>query len=224
MGASKLLSTVTLVLTSLFMLGLAAGLLSGGIFDACHQYAVVGGVTHAECQAFFAGALGKKPTEVAKTMVALALVFPRIEAALFLALGAGGAYTLATRAKGTPEVALIHAIQGIFFFCAACIHAHNSDYLPFAMDPNMVVGGAPFAPFIGVTGLLGVLCWSSCILSLSPSRPADSSPVFEHMKQIEEVKAKEAASVKLQAALRGKAVREEDAMRKRRSSIGTADI
>ena len=33
MASAKLLSTVTLVLTSMFMLGVAGGLLSGGIFD-----------------------------------------------------------------------------------------------------------------------------------------------------------------------------------------------
>ena len=90
------------------------------------------------------------------------------------------------------------------------------------MDPNMIVGGAPFVPFLGVTGLLAVLCWTSFLLSVNSSA---GTPVFEdHVQQVEDVKAKEAATVKLQAALRAKSVRDEEKMRKRRSSIGSAEI
>ena len=45
-----------------------------------------------------------------------------------------------------------------------------------------------------------------------------------HAKEAEDVKSKEAATIKLQAAVRGKAQREEETMRKRRSSVGSADL
>jgi hypothetical protein len=213
---AKLISTLTLVLTSLFMVGLAS-LSTGGILDACNQMSL-SGATHAECRAFFASALGKRPTELTKSLVAYALVFPRIEASLFLGMGLGGVYALLRLPKGTPAVAVVHLMQAVALTCCASIHAHNSGLLPLEVDPNLRLEGEPFLPFMAVTGALAALCWASLALSSGNIEAVDV------VKQVEEAKATEKAAQLIQASLRGKEVREQEALRKRRSSIGSAQI
>ena len=217
MAPAKLVSTVTLVCTTLFMCGLAS-LGTGGILDACNQYSLAG-TTKEECRAGFAAALGKKPSEQTKMLLSFALVFPRIEASLFLAMGLGGVYGLAKLAPGTASVAVIHLMQGIFFLCACMIHLHNSKLLPFETDPNLRADEGTWVPFAGLTGLLAALSLASFALcSKYASAPID------HVAEVAAVKEKEQAVVKLQAGMRAKKVREEETMRKRRSSVGSADI
>jgi hypothetical protein len=118
----------------------------------------------------------------------------------------------------------VHLMQGMFFCCACYIHAHNSDLLPVEKDPNVRVEGAPYLPFMYVTGLLSLLSWTSFFLCTSTPTVADAALLVDHVQQAEEVRAKERAIQKVQAQFRGKTVREEETMRKRRSSVGTADI
>lgn len=219
---ARLLSTATFVLTSIFMV-LIASLSTGGILDACNQY-TLSGMSHADCRSFWSTLLaGKKVTEGTYNMVAFALIFPRIEASLFLGHGLGGVYALLRLDKGSDSVAVIHFMQAVFFSCACGIHAHNSGLLPFEVDPNIRVAGKPFVPFCVVTGLLAALSWASFLLSQgATSKPTDGA--FDHAKQAEEVRAKERAASLLQAQIRGKEVREQEALRKRRSSIGSAEI
>jgi hypothetical protein len=122
-------------------------------------------------------------------------------------------------APGTASVAVIHLMQGIFFCCACSIHLHNAKRLPFETDPNMYVDTATWVPFAGLTGLLAALSWASFILC------SKSGAAFvDHVAEVEAIKAKEQAVIKLQATARAKKVRGEESVRKRRSSIGSADI
>ena len=217
MSTAKLVSTTTLVCTTLFMCGLAS-LGTGGILDACNQYSLAG-TSKEECREVFTAALGKKPTEHAKLILSYALVFPRIEASLFLAMGMGGVYGMIQLAPGTGSVAIVHLMQGLFFSCACAIHLHNANVLGFDVDPNMMVDRGTWVPFAGLTGLLAALSGVSFILC-SKTKPL----VVDHVAEVEAVKAKEQAAAKLQAGMRAKKVRAEESNRKRRASVGSANI
>ena len=170
---ATLISTITLVLTSFFMVG-GGSLQTGGILDACNQYSL-SGVSHDKCEAFFASALGKQPSEPAITLIAFTLAFARVKAALFFAMGLGGVYALVKLAPGTPSVAVVHLMQGIFFCCACCIHMHNSKMLGFGVDPNMRAEEGTFIEITKITGLLGTLSWVSFTLCSSSSASGSSA-------------------------------------------------
>ena len=213
---AQMLSTITLVCTTIFLCGFAS-LGTGGIFDACNQYTLAG-VTKEECQGFFAEVLGRRPTDEKKILVAFALAFARVKASLFLAMGLGGVYALFNSWPGTPSVAVVHLMQGLFF-CTACgVHLHNANLLGFEVDPNLQVDGATFLPIAGLTGLLGVLSWLSFFLS---NKPVSTPGLMEEVSAVAE---KQEAATKVQAMLRAKKVRDEENMRKRRSSIGSAEL
>lgn len=212
-----MISTVTLVCTTLFMCGLAS-LSTGGIVDACNQYSLAG-TSKAECRNVFSAALaGKKVSEQTKSVLAFALVFPRIEASLFLGMGMGSVFALLKLKPGTADVMVIHLMQGIFFVCACGIHLHNSKLLGFEVDPNLRVDESTWMPFAIMTGLLAALSWASFFVSSKKVVEVD------FVAQAEDVKAQAAAATKLQAGLRAKKVREEDSLRKRKSINATAEL
>lgn len=224
MAAKKYVSTVAFVGTALFCLGVAS-LGTGGIVDACNQYGLAS-VSHADCRAFWAGALGRSPTAQAKSLVAFALIFPRIEAALFLGLGAGSVYAL----RNPTLAAAVHLMQAVFFSTASSIHAHNAGLLPFEVDPNLKLDGAEFVPFMAITGVLAALSWAGFVLSKGAAAGGAAAAKlnrFTH-EPLSESQAKDKAARMLQGRAQarslGKEEREKTDARKRRSSIGTAQL
>ena len=141
---------------------------------------------------------GKKVSEQTKSVLAFALVFPRIEASLFLGMGMGSVFALLKLKPGTAGVMVIHLMQGIFFVCACGIHLHNSKLLGFEVDPNLRVDESTWMPFAIMTGLLAALSWASFFVSSKKVVEVD------FVAQAEDVKAQAAAATKLQAGLRAK--------------------
>ena len=113
MGAAKVVSTVAFVVNIMFMIGLVQS--AGGLFAGCKSFGFFE-ISEEQCQGLFSTFLGSKPSDMQKDLATLALVFPRVEACLFLGMGLGSVYAflmLTTHAN-------IHAVH-VHAQCM-CIH------------------------------------------------------------------------------------------------------
>ena len=85
---------------------------AGGLFAGCKTFGFFD-ISEEQCQSIFSTFLGSRATAAQKDLVSLALVFPRVEACLFLGMGLGSVYAFILRLeRGTKDVAAIHFMQG----------------------------------------------------------------------------------------------------------------
>ena len=68
-------------------------------------------------------------------LVSLALVFPRVEACLFLGMGLGSVYAFILRLeRGTKDMAAIHFMHMVWAVCVCACHSQNAGL--FGMTPE----------------------------------------------------------------------------------------
>jgi len=171
MSLAAKVSTVAFVAISLFMLVVVVvgggGLLSGysplGFFE----------VTPEEGKAIAAKILkmasprAPQPSTEAK-YVAAALVFPRVEAALFLGMGAGAAFSLARLEKGTKEVATARLMHAVWGWAVCLVHAQNAGFIG---EPEVHASVTPMLlPFTALTFTLGSLSAAAAYLSFTADK------------------------------------------------------
>ena len=114
MALAYYLSTASLVMALLFMW--AAVQSSGAIFDTCKQGSMaINGISYENCQSI--GAAIKEKGQAEAYYVTSLLIIPRVEACLFLGLGAGALYALVFLQKGTQEVSVVHLMHAMGDWC-----------------------------------------------------------------------------------------------------------
>ena len=165
MALATNVSTAALVVNILFMLVLVQS--AGGLFAGCNAFGFFD-IGKAQCEGMFATFLGRKPDEATKDFATLALVFPRVEACLFLGMGLGSVYAFAFLARGTKEVAVVHFMHGCWA-CAVCMcHMQNAGLLKgLGIEPEAnVLSSDKLMPFVVLTGVQDVLYWVAFYLSI----------------------------------------------------------
>ena len=113
MGAAKVVSTVAFVVNIMFMIGLVQS--AGGLFAGCKSFGFFE-ISEEQCQGLFSTFLGSKPSDMQKDLATLALVFPRVEACLFLGMGLGSVYAFLMLERGTKDVAVIHFMHMVWAY------------------------------------------------------------------------------------------------------------
>merc|ERR1712216_710762 len=104
-------------------------------------------------------------------MGTLSLVFPRVEACLFLGMGLGSVYAfLMGLARGTKDVAVIHFMHAIWAICVCTCHAQNAGLFGLTPEKN-VMSSEKLVPFVVLTGVQAVLYSAAFVLSSSSSAP-----------------------------------------------------
>ena len=115
MSAATVVSTAAFVVNILFMIVLVQS--AGGLFAGCKTFGFFD-ISEEQCQSLFSTFLGSKPSDGQKDLATLALVFPRVEACLFLGMGLGSVYAFAMGLKrGTKDVAVIHFMHMVWAIC-----------------------------------------------------------------------------------------------------------
>ena len=172
MALASYVSTAALVVNILFMLVLVQS--AGGLFAGCGAFGFFD-ISKDKCESLFATFLGRKPDEAMKDFATLALVFPRVEASLFLGMGLGSVYAFAFGlARGTKDVAVIHFMHGCWA-CAVCAcHMQNAGLLKgLGIEPEAnVLSSEKVMPFVVLTGVQDVLYWAAFYLSIKSGAKA----------------------------------------------------
>ena len=166
MTLASIVSKAALVFAVLFMIGAVQS--SGAILDTCLQGSMgMFGISYDQCQAI--GAAIKKKGEAEAYYLTALLVIARVEATLFLGLGAGAVYALAALQKGTREVAVVHLMHAVWALSVCLVHADGAGaLLPYsAPDPNVMTSFYEKIPIVMITGFQAVLNWSAFALSAS---------------------------------------------------------
>ena len=169
MPAASIVSTAALVVNILFMIVLVQS--AGGLFAGCKTFGFFD-ISEAQCQALFASFLGSKPSAGQKDLASLALVFPRVEACLFLGMGLGSVYAFILRLeRGTKDVAAIHFMHMVWAVCVCACHSQNAGL--FGMTPEKNVSSSEkLVPFVVLTGVQAVLYTAAFVLSSSSGAAA----------------------------------------------------
>ena len=98
--------------------------------------------------------------------LSLLLVIARVEATLFLGLGAGAIYALVFLEKGTEQVAVVHLMHAIWAISVFLVHSHSAGYLgDQGVDPNVDQGFYETMPIVSITGFQAVLFSTAFFLS-----------------------------------------------------------
>ena len=169
MPLASIVSKTAFVAISLFMIGLVqfvgGGLLSGYNPGAFFEISVDEGKTIIAKIINMASSRAEKPTVEAR-FAAAALIFPRVEAALFFGMGMGAVVSLAFLKKGTKEVAIAHLMHAVWGYSVCCCHAQNAGFLPIPseIDPSVQ---PMLAPFVVMTFTLGSLSAAAAYLSFT---------------------------------------------------------
>ena len=165
MTLASIVSKAALVFAVLFMIGAVQS--SGAILDTCLQSMGMFGISYDQCQAI--GAAIKKKGEAESYYLTALLVIARVEATLFLGLGAGAVYALAALQKGTREVAVVHLMHAVWALSVCLVHADGAGLLlPYsAPDANVQTSFYEKIPIVAITGFQAVLNWSAFALSAS---------------------------------------------------------
>jgi len=175
MTLASIVSKAALVFAVLFMIGAVQS--SGAILDTCLQGSMgMFGISYDQCQSIGA-AIKKKGESEAYYLTAL-LVIARVEATLFLGLGAGAVYALAALQKGTREVAVVHLMHAVWALSVCLVHADGAGLLlPLgsAPDPNVQTSFYEKIPIVAITGFQAVLNWSAFALSASAAAKAKTA-------------------------------------------------
>ena len=165
-SAAVAVSTGALVFNIMFMIVLVQS--AGGLFAACNAMGFFE-VSVAECEAMGSTFL-KRAGDMEKDLWTAALVFPRVEACLFLGMGLGSVYAFFLLARGTKEVAVIHFMHAVWAVTVCLCHAQNAGLFGMTPEPN-VLSGAKLAPFVVMTGVQAVLYWSAFFLTFGKEPP-----------------------------------------------------
>ena len=162
MAVASAISTAAFVVNILFMIALVQS--GGGLFAGCKTFGFFD-ISEDQCQSILSTFLGSKPSAAAKDLVSLALVFPRVEACLFLGMGLGSIYAfIMGLERGTKDVAVIHFMHMIWAIAVCACHSQNAGL--FGMTPERNVTGADkLVPFVVLTGVQAVLYTAAFILS-----------------------------------------------------------
>ena len=147
-------------------------IIGGGLLSACNAFGFFE-LSVDDCNALGASFLGKKPTEAQMDFLTLALVFPRVESALFLGMGMGSVYAFLFLARGTKEVAVIHFMHGVWAVSVCLCHAQNAGLLSAAgIEPETnVKSSEKLVPFVFLTGAQAVVYWAAFLLSKDVEPP-----------------------------------------------------
>ena len=169
--AAKIVSTVAFVFNFMFMIVLVQ-IISGGLTSACNAFGFFE-ISVESCHALGASFLGRNPTEAQKDFLTLALVFPRVESALFLGMGMGSVYAFLFLARGTKEVAVIHFMHGVWALAVCLCHAQNAGLLSaFGVEPETnVLSSEKLVPFVVLTGAQALTYWTAFFLSSGVEPP-----------------------------------------------------
>ena len=110
--------------------------------------------------------------------LSLLLCLGRVEATLFLGLGAGALWALAWLQKGTRQVAVIHLMHAVWATAVSLVHMDEAGLLePISSpDPNADPTFYNKVPIHFVTAGLAVLFWSAFFLSSSVEPATATSP------------------------------------------------
>ena len=133
-------------------------------------------ISYDQCQAI--GAAIKKKGEAEAYYLTALLVIARVEATLFLGLGAGAVYALAALQKGTREVAVVHLMHAVWALSVCLVHADGAGLLlPLgsAPDANVQTSFYEKIPIVAITGFQAVLNWSAFALSASAAAKAKTA-------------------------------------------------
>jgi len=125
----------------------------------------INGITYEHCQSI--GAAIKKKGQAEAYYLTSLLIIGRVEACLFLGLGAGALYALVFLQKGTQQVAVIHLMHAVWATAVCLIHADEAGLLqPYsAPDPNVDSTFYAKIPIVAITGVQAVLYSISFLLS-----------------------------------------------------------
>ena len=105
MSTAKIVSTFAFVVAVIFMIGAVQS--SGSILDTCLQGGMsINKISYSQCRQIGTSISQTGPKEAA--YLTNLLVIARVEATLFLGLGAGAIYALVLLEKGTEQVAVVH--------------------------------------------------------------------------------------------------------------------
>ena len=144
---------------------------AGGLFAGCKTFGFFD-ISEEQCQSIFSTFLGSRATAAQKDLVSLALVFPRVEACLFLGMGLGSVYAFILRLeRGTKDVAAIHFMHMVWAVCVCACHSQNAGL--FGMTPEKNVSSSEkLVPFVVLTGVQAVLYTAAFVLSSSSGAAA----------------------------------------------------
>lgn len=175
MSLSWYVSTASLVLAILFMW--AAVQSSGAIFDTCNQGSMsLNDISYARCQSI--GLSIKKKGQAEAYYLTALLIIGRVEACLFLGLGAGATYALAFLQKGTQQVTVVHLMHAVWAIAVCLVHADGAGLLePYsAPDPNVDSKFYDKIPIVAITGFQAALYSLAFILTVA-TPPEDMMPL-----------------------------------------------
>ena len=163
MSVAKYTSVIALVVATIFMIGAVQS--SGSILDTCLQGGMsINKISYEKCREIGTSISKKGDTEAA--YLSLLLVIARVEATLFLGLGAGAIYALAFLEKGTEQVAVVHLMHAIWAISVCLVHAHSAGYLgDQGVDPNVDQGFYKTMPIVPITGIQAILFSAAFFLS-----------------------------------------------------------
>ena len=155
MSTAKIVSTFAFVVAVIFMIGAVQS--SGSILDTCLQGGMsINKISYAQCREIGTSISQTGPKEAA--YLTNLLVIARVEATLFLGLGAGAIYALVLLEKGTEQVAVVHLMHAIWAIAVCLVHAHSAGYLgDQGVDPNVDQGFYKLIPIVSITGFQAVL-------------------------------------------------------------------
>ena len=181
---SKYLSTCAFVVNAMFSIGLI-NVMQGGVFEACNTYGLFD-ISLEDCRAT-AASIARRG-ELERQLISAAHVPPRVEACLFLGMGAGSLYALMFLMKGTMEVAPIHLMHAVWAVSVFVCHAQNAGaLLPyFEPEPNFTESER-VKPFMMMTGVQAILC--------APAAAAHPPPVALSAPRLARVRARALAQI-----------------------------
>ena len=172
MALATYVSTAALVVNILFMLVLVQS--AGGLFAGCGAFGFFD-ISKDKCESLFATFLGRKPDEAMKDFATLALVFPRVEASLFLGMGLGSVYALRSASLAAPRMWRSFTLCRGCWACAVCAcHMQNAGLLKgLGIEPEAnVLSSEKIMPFVVLTGVQDVLYWAAFYLSIKSGAKA----------------------------------------------------
>ena len=155
MSTAKIVSTFAFVVAVIFMIGAVQS--SGSILDTCLQGGMsINKISYSQCRQIGTSISKTGPKEAA--YLTNLLVIARVEATLFLGLGAGAIYALLLLEKGTEQVAVVHLMHAIWAIAVCLVHAHCAGFLgDQGVDPNVDQGFYKLIPIVSITGFQAVL-------------------------------------------------------------------
>lgn len=159
-------SNGALILNIMFMIVLVQS--AGGLFAACNAMGFFG-VSVAECEAMGSTFL-KQGGDKEKDLWTAALVFPRVEACLFLGMGLGSVYAFFFLARGTKEVAVIHFMHAVWAVTVSLCHAQNAGFFGMTPEAN-VLSGAKLGGFVTLTGVQALVYSCAFFLTFGKEPP-----------------------------------------------------